>query len=283
MQNLTKIIHNARKNSNAGNLDILNLIREYLQVLILKAIYQSKYGKNLSFVGGTCLRICYNLKRYSEDLDFTLDRKIPDYSFQKLNEVISDFLKNTDFEVDLKVDEDKTVQKSFIRVNKILHLFGVSPLKDQKLHVKLEVDTRPVKVSNREIETFFVSGFNEMFPILKHTDNTLFAGKICAVFNRAYTKGRDFYDLIWYLNQQKEINLGYLNRSLKQAGLTLQFKNDKEVIKALEKKIGTVDITGILKDIQRFLEDKTEEEWIKNYPAVFKQASDRFLELKGSY
>ena len=200
MQNLSKIIKEAKSKSATDN-DILNLIREYLQVLILKAIYQSKYGRGLSFMGGTCLRICHDLKRYSEDLDFALDKKIPDYSFQELNKTIVSFLENTDFEVDIKMNDEKIVQKSFIRVSKVLHIFGISPLESQKIHVKLEIDTNPVNVSNKELETFFVNKFNEMFPILKHSDDTLFAGKICAVLNREYTKGRDFYDLLWYFNR----------------------------------------------------------------------------------
>ncbi len=133
MQNLTKLISEARKKSKTDQ-DILNLIREYLQVMILKAIYQSKYGKSLSFMGGTCLRICYDLKRFSEDLDFALDRKGKKYSFKELSEIIVNFLKNSDFEVDVKVSEDKMVQKAFIRVEKVLHVFGFSPMKSQKIH-----------------------------------------------------------------------------------------------------------------------------------------------------
>ena len=271
MQNLTKIISEAKQKA-ANEQDILNLIREYLQVLALKAIYQSKYGSGLSFMGGTCLRICYDLKRYSEDLDFALDRKFDKYSFVELNEIIVTFLKSTDFEVDVKVSEDKVVQKSFIRVSKVLHAFGLSPLASQKIHVKLEVDTRPVKVSNDEIETFFVSKFNELFPILKHTESTMFAGKICAVLNRAYTKGRDFYDLLWYLNNGKIINLKYLNAVFKQAELPMQFKDSKAVITELEKKIKSVDVKDITKDIGRFLEDRSEEAVLKKYPEAFKQA-----------
>lgn len=277
MQNLTKLISEA-KARNFTDQQLFNVIREYLQVLILKAIYQSKYGKKLSFVGGTCLRICYNLKRYSEDLDFTLDRKTPQYSFQELNEIIAGFLKHTDFEVDLNIQEEKTVQKSFIRINKILHFFGLSLMKDQKLHVKLEIDTNPVRVTDKEIETFFVTKFDENFPILKHTDDTLFAGKICAALNRVYTKGRDFYDLMWYLNRRTKINFRYLNKAFSQAGFARQLKDESEVINTLKERIKDVDIKDILKDINRFLEDSGEEKWVKDYPAAFKQAAERFLE-----
>ncbi|MBI4235334.1 nucleotidyl transferase AbiEii/AbiGii toxin family protein [Candidatus Peregrinibacteria bacterium] len=271
MQKLKTIITESRKKG-VGDNAVLNIIREYLQVLILKAIYQSKYGRSLSFMGGTCLRICHDLKRYSEDLDFALDHKAPDYSFGELNEIIVSFLKNTDFEADLKVNDDKVVQKSFIRVSRVLHAFDLSPLQSQKIHVKLEIDTRPVKVSDDEIETFFVTKFDEMFPILKHTDQTMFAGKICAVLNRAYTKGRDFYDLIWYLNRKMEINIGYINRSFKQAGLKEQFKNRKEVIAALEAKITKVNTADIMKDIGRFLQDPSDEIWLRAYHAAFRQA-----------
>lgn len=276
MQNLTKLIDEAKKHG-ADSSKILNLVREYLQVLILKAIYQSKYGGGLSFIGGTCLRICYDLKRFSEDLDFALDKKIEGYSFKELNEIIVSFLKNTDFDVDVNVSEDKVVQKSFIRVSRVLHAFGLSPLKDQKLHVKLEIDTNPVKIGDKEIQTFFVTKFNEMFPILMHTDDTLFAGKICAVLNRAYTKGRDFYDLLWYLNQKKNINVSYLNRALKQSGVNVSFRDGADVMKAVGKKVNEVDINDVLKDIDRFLEDSTEMKTMKNYPAVFAQMLGRYL------
>lgn len=278
MQNLTKLLKEARKRA-VTDQGILNLVREYLQVLILKAIYQSKYGIGLCFMGGTCLRICHDLKRYSEDLDFTLNSKIPNYSFRELNEIIVSFLKNTDFEVDIRMSEDhehKTVQKSFIRVSRVLHTFGLSPLKSQKIHVKLEIDTKPVSIGANEMESFFVTKFNEMFPILKHTDDTLFAGKICAILNREYTKGRDFYDLLWYLNRKQSINLDYLNKAVKQVGGKWHFRTNEAVLKELIKRMETVDINEIMQDIGRFLEDPAEAAVLKNYHTAFKQAVERF-------
>lgn len=257
---------------------ILNLIREYLQVLILKAIYGSTHGKGLSFMGGTSLRICYDLKRYSEDLDFTLDRKYPGYSFEELNQTIQSFLKNTDFDVDLNISSDKTVQKSYIKVNKVLHLFGVSPIKTQKLHIKLEVDTKPPKAGKKDLESFFVTKFDEIFPIIKHKLPTLFVGKIAALLNRNYAKGRDYYDLIWYLKQGTEINFRYLNACVRQDGDKRKFKDAKSVISALKKRIHQVDTKEILSDIDRFLESAEEKLWIKDYEKVFSQLSQGYLE-----
>lgn len=277
MQNLTNLIKTAKNKGKTEN-DILNLIREYLQVLILKSIYQSKYGNCLSFMGGTCLRICHNLKRYSEDLDFTLNKNVPGYSFKELNGIIASFLKNTEFIVDTNFNEEATVQRSFIRVSDVLHIFGISNIKNQKLHIKLEIDTNPVKISSDEIESFFVTKFNEMFPILKHTDDTLFAGKIAAVMNREYAKGRDFYDLLWNLNRKQEINIGYLNRVMKQMGNEEKFENKADVISALEKRVKDVPIEKIMSDVGRFLEDPAEAVVMKDYYTIFQQACRSFLE-----
>jgi len=47
-----------------------NLVKEYLQVLILSFLYTHREYRNLVFYGGSSLRHCYNLPRLSEDLDF---------------------------------------------------------------------------------------------------------------------------------------------------------------------------------------------------------------------
>lgn len=270
MQNLKKWLHEAEE----GGLQEgqrMNLAREYLQIQILKAIYQSKYKRHLSFMGGTCLRICYDLRRYSEDLDFTLDQKKASYSFDDLNQIASRFLMQLGFEVDLLVKENKIVQKSFLRIRNIFPLLGNTSRKDQKLHIKLEVDTHPVPIEKKEVETYFVTKFDENFPILKHTDDTLFAGKILAILNRTYAKGRDYYDLIWYLKNKIPINFDYLNRGLKQAQLTLSLKNVADVLEAVSKKVKTVSVKEILSDVEAFLADPSEKDWLKQYGAAYEQ------------
>ena len=47
-----------------------NVIKEYLQVLVLSFLYSNPKYQNLVFYGGSCLRHCFGLPRLSEDLDF---------------------------------------------------------------------------------------------------------------------------------------------------------------------------------------------------------------------
>ena len=51
----------------------LNLLREYLQAFVLRSLHESEAFVHLSFVGGTALRFLFNLPRFSEDLDFSLE------------------------------------------------------------------------------------------------------------------------------------------------------------------------------------------------------------------
>ena len=49
-----------------------NAIREIAQEIILGGLSRAGFFKEAAFQGGTCLRIIYNLERFSEDLDFIL-------------------------------------------------------------------------------------------------------------------------------------------------------------------------------------------------------------------
>lgn len=272
MQALVNLVEQTRReNLKITSEELTNLVREYLQVLILKSIYQSKFGQSLSFVGGTCLRICYDLKRYSEDLDFSLDKKVADYDFKRLCQLVQKDLSLINIGADLNVSQEKTVQKAFIKVVEILERLGLSRVKNQKIYIKLEVGTNPVDIKFGRIEPFFVNKHNEIFPILKHDLETLFAGKILAILGRPYRRGRDFYDLIWYLNRKVKMNLGYLNESLKQTGYVSEFTGEEEVLKELDEIVEGLKPDFILEDIGRFLEDPGEEAWLKRYKEVYFQ------------
>ena len=50
-----------------------NILKEYLQILVLDYIYSHKDYSRLIFYGGSCLAHCHNLPRLSEDLDFDVE------------------------------------------------------------------------------------------------------------------------------------------------------------------------------------------------------------------
>lgn len=282
MQKLIRLLDEIRGGTPLPNEALVHRAREYLQLSILKTIYRSKYGLALSFMGGTCLRICYNMKRYSEGLDFALDRMSDRYSFPKLIQVIEDEMKKRGFDTETTCDQESTVHKSFIKFSNLLHPLGLSHRGEHKLQIKLEVDTRPIPVTDEQLESYFVSKFDEIFPVLKHRNETLFAGKVLAILCRTYTKGRDYYDLIWFLTRRTQIDLKYLNDGIEQAAsrgymaARPPVASFGEVVRELREVFKKADPSVIMRDIGRFLEDPAEEAWIKDYNKLFEQLSEGY-------
>lgn len=232
----------------------LNKVREFLQIVILKIIYDKGFFKNIAFVGGTALRILYELRRFSEDLDFSLING-KEYTFSALNSEVERSLKLYGLEVEANAKEKGAVHNVFLKFPGLLKNVGLSRLTSQKLSIKLEIDTRPPK--GWVLETSLV---NRVYLInIVHPDlASMFATKLHACLFRKYAKGRDFYDLIWYLTKKIAPNFVLLNNAIKQTqgeDLGLSENNFKDF---LSSRIEKVDFKAIQNDVQRFLEDKNE-------------------------
>ncbi len=64
---------------------------EQFEMEVLEKLYNNKILPKLIFVGGTMLRLCYGLDRYSVDLNFWLkDRKDENEVFNRIKKVIND-------------------------------------------------------------------------------------------------------------------------------------------------------------------------------------------------
>ena len=124
----------------------INIIREELQKNILYSIYSR--SNNIYFLWWTNLRICYKLDRFSEDLDFALDKPNINYDIETiLNPIIDDLNKKKWFNMKIKTWNVSTVRKVMIKFSNILYDTDVSPLKDEKVTIKLEIDTNPASWS----------------------------------------------------------------------------------------------------------------------------------------
>lgn len=173
-----------------------SVTREFLQARILLSLQDHGAFSNWAFVGGTALRFLFNLPRYSEDLDFSLVSAGTDVRFEKLMRAVRGDLHAEAYTVEIKVRADKTVASAMIKFRGLLHELGISPLQDETIAVKVEIDTNPPQGAGTDIKAV-----RRHFMLnLQHYDAaSLLAGKLHAVLSRKYTKGRDLYDLAWYL------------------------------------------------------------------------------------
>jgi hypothetical protein len=186
--------------------------REFLQLLVLKILWDRGYFKNLAFCGGTCLRVLYGLRRFSEDLDFSLIKK-EGYDFEHfLKGIIYDF-GQIGFSLDIRKKGEKTVQSAMLKFKEILFALGLSDIKSEKLLIRLEIDSNPPHGWNTEIS---LVNKDFIFTVTHFDIRSLYATKLHACFYRKYTKGRDFYDLLWYLGKRVMPNFELLNNAIEQ-------------------------------------------------------------------
>lgn len=230
--------------------DKMNRLREYLQAFILRSFHESGAFDSMAFVGGTALRFLYDLPRFSEDLDFSRHGEAP-YRLDDWMDKVKRDLSFADMESTVSVKMEKTVHAAWVRTPGLLYDAGLSDQADQKLAVKIEVDVRPpvgAGFENRIVNRHLLFG-------IRHYDlPSLMAGKINALLCRVYLKGRDYYDLLWYLTKTPPIapNLVLLNEGLKQ---TLKDPPPATEWKSfLLKKFDEIDWPKIGPDVERFLE-----------------------------
>lgn len=232
----------------------LNVTREFLQILSLKIMNEKKLFDQIAFLGGTSLRIIYDIKRFSEDLDFSLVKK-EGYDFNKIHQKLLKSFQLYGLPFEAKPSAERNVHSMMMKFTGLLKELGISPLPAQKFSIKLEIDANPPegwKLTNTIVSKIF------MFNVIHYDLPSLYAGKLHACFYRTFTKGRDFYDFVWYLGKKIKPNFTLLNNAIKQtqgkdAGIT-----EENFKKFLLDNIQRIDFEYVKKDVERFLEDKTE-------------------------
>jgi hypothetical protein len=196
-----------------------NLVREYLQARVLESLARAEAMTALAFHGGTALRFLYALPRFSEDLDFALEINRGQYDFRRCLRAIQHDLAAEGYSIDLRVSDQKVVHSAFVRFPGLLHELAISPHVSEVLAVKIEVDTNPP--AGAGLATTIVR--RHVVVHLQHHDRaSLLAGKLHAILQRPYVKGRDWFDLLWYLSDPAwpAPNLVMLNHALTQTGWT---------------------------------------------------------------
>ena len=247
-------------------------LREILQEIVLLGLYRAGFFNHAVFYGGTALRILYGLDRFSEDLDFSLLKTDKNFDLGVYEKSIVETLQTFGFEVNIQLKNQEGVIKSaFLKGNTAQHLLNIKAPNDviQKygqgrlVKIKLEVDTEPPLDFQSEKKTQLLPA-----PFLIHTMtiSSLFAGKVHAILCRNWSsrpKGRDWYDLVWYIANGYALDLTHLNARLQQScswqeqeGVVLPKSVTKEtLLELLKKRIEALDVANAKRDIEPFISD----------------------------
>ena len=219
-------------------------------------------------MGGTKLRLSYGINRFSEDIDLALDKPDPDFPaerfFTEITKAFSE--KITGFHLHANFNKNRNVLKIMLSFSDILYDVGFSPLPSQTIKIKIEIDTNPPAFAAYEKKNY--SSMAGDYMISTHDLATGFAGKLATVLFREYQKGRDYYDLQWYLQQKQgiPINLAYLNANAKQQKKKT-FKTEGELLVDVAEKIKKLDIPLMKMDLERFIvmDENSFRQWLDDY------------------
>lgn len=217
-----KSLINISSVQNKSNLYIRSLLKEFLQVYVLNYIYLNpNYNKNFLFTGGTCLRHCFGLNRLSEDLDFDLKNEI---DANNLKSSIEAYFK-TEFMYDgLQVSILQKGKQLLLKFPVLKELKLATESESDLLYIKLDMSLMASKIYNQNSTLKSINNFNYL---VTHYDlPTLFASKIVTILTRQrflgkeninVVKGRDYFDLLWFLDKKVIPNLDRINDLIKSS------------------------------------------------------------------
>lgn len=244
-----------------------NAIKEIIQEIALSGLSQAGFFDNVAFYGGTCLRIFYGLNRFSEDLDFALVKKNPDFELNKYFPALEKTFNSFGLDIRVESKEKETeIKSAFLKGNTLLLMFSFFPntndasdfISNQKIKIRFEVDTDNPVGGTTEVKYKMLPS---PYEVKVFDESTLFAGKIHAIICRTYknhVKGRDYYDYLFYVGKGSKINLQYLENKLKNTGGIIDEKDAltlEMVKKLLAEKFSSADYESAKEDVIRFIKD----------------------------
>jgi len=258
--------------------EVLSALREIMQEVALAGLSRTNFFEKAAFYGGTALRIFYGLDRFSEDLDFSLLEVDPDFSLEPFFDAILTEFESIGMKVSIREKDKKqktNIDSAFLKsetewkelvLEDIVKQAGIKST-NRSMKIKIEVDRKPPMGFTTEMKlltrpfSFYVRCFDRP---------SLFAGKMHALLFRKWinrVKGRDWYDLEWYIKKGIPLDLNHFANRAKDTG---DWKEDelkeKDVMHMLKEKFSTVSFENVKKDVSPFIkDDKVLEIWSEQY------------------
>jgi predicted nucleotidyltransferase component of viral defense system len=241
-------------------------LREIMQEVALAGLYRANFFKEAAFYGGTALRVFYGLDRFSEDLDFSLLRKNAAFEISHYFEAIVAEFDALGMQVSIRQKEKAAVTQvdsAFLKADTLWSelIFESShlplQLRDKPMvKIKLEIDTQPPLGFATE-QRLLTKPFSFYVNCLTLPD--LFAGKMHALLYRKWgnrVKGRDWYDLEWYVRRGTPLNMAHLQLRAFESGDRPNVELSKaQLVELLLQKIELVNFDQAKADIARFIPD----------------------------
>lgn len=245
--------------------DLWNAKYEVTQQIALAGLYRGGFFEKAAFYGGTCLRIFHGLKRFSEDMDFSLLAQGEDFHLEDYFPTVIDEFKSAGREVVITKKDKMTlgkVESAFLKDQ--TDVYNLTFQTEKSIKVKIEVDTKPPLSFQTEYKRLL---HPYTFMARCMTLPCLYAGKMHALAFRNWktrVKGRDWYDFEWYVRNEVPLNYPHLQARI------LEFNGKKleqaDFVALLRERFSQADIAQVKRDVAPFLMNPKElDAWSNEY------------------
>lgn len=279
-QILTILKRDLEELSTFGDLDAetkRNKLKEALQFYALNFIYHhSEYGKWVMY-GGSALRIIHGLDRMSVDLDFEVSHAVTDKFLETLKNDLAEYFKTTygsdSSFLTIKITTGRGLLLKFHVGDELS--FG-HPSK--QVHVKIDLNhfVAPKTVTRRHP----INRDQLSFVILTYNMAALMASKIAAIFLRGTRgvgedvyeeKGRDIYDLLWYMNKKIVPDVDYL------ISKGIDVNNPRAIFDKLTLQMSKVSEKNLRQDLLPLFTNRVYiENWLMNWRESYFRLLDEY-------
>jgi len=230
--------------------------QEVMQLIALAGLARGGFFEKAAFYGGTCLHLFYGMERFSEDLYFSLLEPDGTFDFESFFPAIKEEFQLAGKEVEIQLKEKgrpSSVESAFLKESS--EVFRIGFTTQRRIKVKIEVDIAPPPGFSTERKLLLkpVSRWIRVYSI-----GDLFAGKVSAALFRAWrtrTKGRDWYDLEWYVRNGFSCHLGHLVERCREVAPGTDLSSREGLVSAFKRRIATIDFKTAREDVRPFLKD----------------------------
>ena len=256
-----------------------NVLHEVMQQIALAGLSRGGFFKKAAFYGGTCLHLLHGMRRFSEDMDFSLLE--PDLSFRfedYFPAVVEEFkMAGKDVEIKMKhKGQPSAIESAFLKESS--DVFDIGFTTEKRLKVKVEVDIDPPPKFTTEMKLIEMP---RKCWVRSYDLPGLYAGKVSAALFRKWknrVKGRDWYDVSWYIQNRVELDLVHLIERAKESEPTADVSTREKLLATFDARIDSIDFENAKQDVLPYLKDPAEVEiWSREF---FKEYIRRII-IKG--
>ncbi len=233
------------------------IVKEYIQLLILDFLSDSRWVSKVSFIGGTNLRLVSGIDRFSEDLDFDCKNFSHDNFLAMTDDVLA-FIKRSGITAEFRDKENKKLSayRRSLYFPELLYKLGLSGHRDERFLIKIECQDQ--KFNYKPVYANIKGcGFHFSFPVPQ--ESTLLSMKISAMLSRS--KGRDFYDVLFLMNRTKP-DYSFLKE---KCGIT----DAKELRLEVKKLMKITDMKNKSRDFEHLLFNRKNNEKVIEFSKRF--------------